>query len=216
MREGRLRIHRHFARSAVDLADHVLEITSAGPQKLAGLPVERVNDAGLAGDSGHHFAPFARLELRIDPGHLARIGRDRRVDQQALERMIEIPVIDDVLVIPDDFAGIRIDGQRAVVIQVLLVIAGQQEFGRGRSHRGSDIEQVQLRVVARRHPGAHVLALFVRDVAPGFVAGLARFRNGVGAPQFFAGLGVMRGDDAGLAGHFEFAAARRKRFCRSR
>ena len=90
-----------------------------GPQELAGLPVQRVNDAGLAGNTGDHFAPLARLDLRIDPGHLARIRRDGCVDQQPLKRMIEIPVIDHVLVIPDDLAGIGIQRQRRVVIQIL-------------------------------------------------------------------------------------------------
>jgi hypothetical protein len=38
--------------------------------------------------------------------------------------VVEIPVIDDVLVIPDNFAGVGVDRERAVVIEVLFVIAG--------------------------------------------------------------------------------------------
>jgi hypothetical protein len=33
----------------------------------------------------------------------------------------------------------------------------------------------------------HMAAFFVRDIAPGFVAGLAWLRNGACAPDFFAG-----------------------------
>ena len=113
------------------LRDHVLKAGRAGPQEFAGLAVERVDDAGFAGDAGEDFAAFAGLELGIDPGDLRGVGGDGGVDQDAFEGMVEIPVIDDVLVIPDDLAGVGIDGQRAVVIQILFVVAGQQEFRGG-------------------------------------------------------------------------------------
>ena len=54
-------------------------------------------------------------------------GRYRGIDEQAFERVIQIPVIDDVLVIPDDLAGVGIQRQRGVVIEVLLVVAAQHE-----------------------------------------------------------------------------------------
>ena len=65
--------------------------------------------------------------LRRSPGRslgliqvtCARIGRHGGIDQQPLERMIEIPVIDDVLVIPDDLSGVGVQRQRRVVIEVL-------------------------------------------------------------------------------------------------
>ena len=52
-----------------------------------------------------------------------------------------------------------------------------------------------------------MFALVVGDAAPGFVAGLAGFGDGVEAPEFFAGLGVVGGDYAGFAGDLEFAGA---------
>ena len=70
--------------------------------------------------------------LRRSPGFsfgliqadLRRVGGYGGVDQDAFEGMIEIPMIDDVLVIPDDLAGVGVDGERAVVIEILFVVAG--------------------------------------------------------------------------------------------
>ena len=67
----------------------------------------------LPGMPGDDLAPLARLHLRVDPRHFARIRRDGGVDEHALERMIEIPVIDEVLVVPDDLAGVGIQRERA-------------------------------------------------------------------------------------------------------
>src|SRR6185295_8958180 len=91
-------------RRAVDAGYDVLEDRGARPQEIAGLAVQRVDDAGLARDAGDYLAPLTGLEPRIDPADLARIGRDRSVDQQSLERMVEIPVIDQMLVVPNDLA----------------------------------------------------------------------------------------------------------------
>ena len=143
---------------------------------------------------------LARLDLRVDPRHFLRVGRDRRFDEQALERMIEIPVIDDVLVVPHDLAGVGVDGQRRVVIEVLLVVAAERELRRRNRHRRADEDQVRLGVVARHHPGADVPALLHRHVAPRLVARLAGPRDRARAPQLLAGLRVVRGDDAGVVG----------------
>ena len=124
-----------------------------------------------------------------------------------LERMIEIPVIDDVLVVPDDLAGVGVNGERAVVIEVLLVVAAERELRRGDRHRRADVDQVQLRIVARHHPGADVPALFHRHVAPRFVARLARPGNRVEAPQLLAGSRIVRRDDAGVAAGVGLALA---------
>ena len=123
--------------------------------------------------------------------------------------MIEIPVIDDVLVVPDDLAGVGVNRQRAVVIEVLLVVAAERELRRGNRHRRADVDQVQLGIVARHHPGADVPALLHRHVAPRLVARLARAGNRVEAPQFLAGLRVVRRDDAGVAAGVGLALAAR-------
>ena len=91
--------------------------------------------------------------------------------------MIEIPVVDDVLVVPDDLAGVGIEGERRVVIEVLLVGAAERELRRRDRHRRADEDQVRLGVVARHHPRADVPALFHRHVAPGLDRRLAWTRN---------------------------------------
>ncbi len=88
--------------------------------------------------------------------------------------MIEIPVVVEVLVVPDDLARIGVERQRRVVIQVLLVDAAEHELRRRDRDRGADIDETELGVVARDHPRADMPALLERHVAPGLVAGLAR------------------------------------------
>ena len=175
--------------------------------ELAGLPVESINDAGLAGNAGYHFAALAGLEPWIDPGHLRRIRVHRRVNQQSLERMIEIPVIDHVLVIPGHFAGVEMQRQCRVVVEIRLIIAGQPELGCRRGNRCPDVDQLQLGIETGHHPSADVAAVLIGNVAPGLVAGLAGPRDGAGAPQLLAGLAVVGGDDAAVGRRLEFAAA---------
>ena len=45
--------------------------------------------------------------------------------------MIEVPVIDGVLVVPDRLAGLGAQRERGVVVQVLLVVAASMNFGAG-------------------------------------------------------------------------------------
>ena len=97
--------------------------------------------------------------------------------------MIEIPVIDDVLVVPDDLAGVGVEGERRVVIEVLLVVAAERELRRRDRDRRADVDHVGLRVVARHHPRADVPALLHRHVAPRLdrparrAAGIVRVRQ---------------------------------------
>src|SRR5690606_37878895 len=100
--------------------------------------------------------------------------------------MVEIPVIDEMLEVPEDLAGIGIDRERRVVIEVLLIRAAEHEFRRRRRDRGSDVDAVQLGIEARHHPHADVHALLVWHVAPGLVAGLAGLRYRARAPQLLA------------------------------
>ena len=115
----------------------------------------------------------------------------------------------EMLVVPDDLARGRINRQRAVVIQVLLVVAAQQVLGPGRCHRRADVKQLELGVVARRHPCAHVLAFAVGHIAPALVARLAGTGNRARAPQLLARRRIMRGDHAviGIGAGNGFAAA---------
>ena len=74
----------------------------AFPQKFAGAPVERPEDAGFA--DGQERLPWMAVDLDIG--------------QHLLEHAIEVPVIArQELVVPDDVSGIRIKRQRRVSIE---------------------------------------------------------------------------------------------------
>ena len=45
--------------------------------------------------------------------------------------MIEVPVIDDVLVVPDDLSGVGVERERGVVVEVREVVARERELGAG-------------------------------------------------------------------------------------
>ena len=103
-REQRIGADFDGARRAVDALDDVLGDRGPRPQELARGAIERVDEPRLAGDAGHDAAFLAAAQPRIDPWHLAGVGRHSSVDQHPLERMIEVPVIDRVLVVPDGLA----------------------------------------------------------------------------------------------------------------
>ena len=134
----------------------------------------------------------------IDPGHLAGIRRDGGVDQEPLERMVEIPTVVEVLVVPDYLAGVGVEGQGGVVVEVLVVHAAKHELGRRRGDRGPDVDQVQLGIEARHHPRADVGPLLVGHAAPRLVARLAGGRNQAPAPELLSGPRVVSHDDARL------------------
>ena len=115
-----------------------------------------------------------------------------------------------MLVVPHDLARVATQGQRRVVVEVLLVHPAQHELRRGRGDRRADVDQVQLRIVAGHHPRADVAALLERDVAPRLVAELARPRNQAAAPELVAGRRVVRDDDAGVGPAARVAAAPRE------
>ena len=163
----------------------------------------------LPGDAGHDPPHLAGPQPRVDPLDRVRVRRDRGVDEDALERVVEVPTVVEVLVVPDDLAGVGVEGEGRVVVEVLQVGAADEELGGRRGHRGADVDEVQLGVVARHHPRADVLALLERHPAPGLVARLARGRDGAPPPQLLAGLGVVGDDDAGVRPAPRGAAAAR-------
>ena len=163
----------------------------------------------LPGHARDDLARLAAAHAGIDPLHRVRIRCDDGIDEQPLERMIEIPVIDDVLEVPDDLARIGVECQRRVVVEVLLPVAAEHVFRCGRGHRRADIDAVQLRIVARHHPHADVPTLLVGNVAPGFVAGLAGLRDRAAAPHFAAGFRVESRDHARFGAALGLAAPSR-------
>ena len=89
---------------------------------------ERADDTVLPGIRDH-LAPLTRLHLRVDPGHFLRIGSNGGFDEQALEGMIEVPVIDDVLVVPDDLSGVGVDC--GVVVEYVKLLPASVNLGAG-------------------------------------------------------------------------------------
>ena len=147
-REDDLGVLGHVAGGAVDVRDHVLGDGGVGPQELAGLAVEGVDDAGLAGDAGHHPALLARLQPGVDPGDGVGVGGDGGVDEQPLEGVVEVPVVVQVLVVPPDLAGVGVEGEGRVVVQVRQLGAAEHELRGRRGDRRADVDEVQLGVVS--------------------------------------------------------------------
>jgi hypothetical protein len=127
--EDDLRIYLGLAGRAVDVEDDVLEYGWRRPEKFTRRPVERVHHTRLSGNARNHLPLLPGTQPRVDPAHRALLGGHGGIDQQPLERVVEIPVIDHVLVVPHDLAGIGVQRQRAIVIEVLEIFAAQHELG---------------------------------------------------------------------------------------
>src|SRR5687767_3215138 len=123
--------------------------------------------------------------------------------------MVEVPMIDGVLVVPDELASLQSKCKRRVVIEVLLVVAGEHELRRWRGDRRADVDEIEPGVEARDHPRADVPTLLVGHVAPAVAARLAGLRNRALAPQLLAGARVVRGDHACLGAALRLAVATR-------
>src|SRR4051794_12262596 len=95
---------------------------------------------------------------------------------------------------------------------MMLAGAAENELSGRDRDRGANVDLVELRIVARHHPRADVPALLHRHVAPGLVAGLALARDRARAPELLAGLRVVRGDHARVAGRRRLALAARDDF----
>ena len=57
------------------------------------------------------------LMLRVDPGTWPAPARPR-CRRDALERVVEVPMVDDVLVVPHDLAGVRVQRERRGVVEI--------------------------------------------------------------------------------------------------
>ena len=101
-----------------------------------------------------------------------------------------------MLVVPDDLAGVRVEGQRGVVVEVLVLGPAEHELRGGRSDGGADVDEVQFGVVARHHPGADVDPFLERHAAPALVARLSGPGNQAPPPQLFSRHRVVGDHDA--------------------
>src|SRR5262245_66451192 len=110
--------------------------------------------------------------------------------------MIEVPMIDDVLVVPNDLPVVRIQSQRGVVVQVCEIVSRQHEFRSGGRDRRPNVKKIQLRIVTGNHPRADMRALLVRNASPPFIPRLAGHGYGPCTPQLLPRLRIVRNDDA--------------------
>ena len=80
---------------------------------------------------------------------VSRVGRDHRVDEQALEGMVHVPVVVQV-VVPANLAGVGVERERRVMVEVLPVRASEHEFRCREDHRRPDIDDAPVPRRARR------------------------------------------------------------------
>lgn len=89
-----------------------------GPEELPGLPVQNPDAAGLR-DLDHHVAFLTARDIGIDPLDCCRIGIDARANEGSLVDVIEVPVVaGQVLVVPDELAGLDVDGDGGVAVEL--------------------------------------------------------------------------------------------------
>src|SRR5947207_12268241 len=127
---------------------------------------------------------------------LAVLAVDLGVDKDVGAGLVIVAiVVRRVLVPPRDLAAGRVEGDRAVGVEIVAGAEGRI-VGRDRIAR-APIGQVGRRIVG---PGAVEGAASglpgIDLVLPGLAAGLARRRDRIGLPQDVAGFGVKRGEPA--------------------
>ena len=163
--------------------------------------------AAAFGDRHHDVALLARHDGRADPLRVPRVGVQARAHEDALLVVIRIPIVaGKLLVVPEELA--RRDLERNGRIAVEIGRRGER-YGIGaamtRKPRigvrvgDAPVQDLAFRIIgAGQAPGARG-ALLHRHVGPGVAAGLARRGRRVEPPDFLAGPGVVRRDEAVLA-----------------
>ena len=169
------------------------------PEKLSRRAVEHPDAAALP-DHDNGFAYFAALDRGIDPLDGFRIRLEHRRDDRSLVRVVEIPVVTGtVLVIPDEFAGLDIqrDGRVAVEIRrrrrrYRIRAAMPCEPGIGRRVGRAPVGDLAHWIVgARQAPGA-CDALIHGHVTPSVAVERPGFRSQIELPDLFARERVVR------------------------
>src|SRR5262245_50273159 len=114
--------------------------------------------------------------------------------------MIQVPVVSrQMLEMPNDFAGVRIDRKRRVGIQMCAGAGSAGELGVRNRGCGPPEDQVQLGIIAAGAPERTALALLQRNAVPGGIARIARPRNGVRTPELSAGFRIVGSEKAAAA-----------------
>ena len=148
-------------------------------QELAADAVEDIEEAVAVGPEHH----FARLSLPVD------VGEHRDLHGVPIEL-----VVGRELVVPFQLAGVGVEGDHRVGIQVVAGAIVAVPAGIGIA--GSPICQVELGIVRAGHPN-RAAAVLPRLAGPGLgdrIVGGHRRR--VKAPDFFPGLDVVGADPA--------------------
>src|SRR5262249_61541955 len=105
-----------------------------------------------------------------------------------------------MLKVPYELAGIGMDGERRIGIEVRARAGPARKFGVRNRRCGAPEDQIELGIVAAGTPERAALALRERHAVPGGFSRIAGPGNRVDAPQFPAGLRVMGGQETTAAG----------------
>src|SRR5690606_10163469 len=167
----------------IDLADGVLVHGFLVPEILAGVAVESKGDAVLA---RHRHQQVLGLAIFLD------------VNQNALERAIQIPVIaGEVLVVPLELTRIEIERERRVRVERRAIARATDQLGVRRWHADAPERGVGARVIGTGCPRRAAPAVFRRNVAPAcLLLRVVRIVDRVKAPELFTRVEVVRDDVA--------------------
>ena len=172
LREVRRRLARNRLRRRVPLTRHVAlrnRLLRNRPDRLAGDPIEHVQHPHLR-----------RLGDRLD-----RLAVDDDVHQQRRRGHVVVPdVVVHDLVVPLHLAGLQVDRDKAVRIQVVARPFAAVEVTGRRFH--GQIGEVRVGIGRDAGPDAGVAGRVGRPVQPGVVALLALLRDRVPFPDLAA------------------------------
>ena len=173
----RLGIDFFCAGLGIDRQNNVLQARIEGISELAGVRIQHVIKCFLAGGGDQTLAP--------------------RIEQYAFKHPVMIPlVVGHVLEVPGQLAGLRIQGQRRVHIEGIIISTLDllDERAGVIGLRRAEIDQVGGLVITAGHPDGAPGALFIRHAVPA-IAFLPVLGDGAETPYFLAGLAVDRHDE---------------------
>src|SRR5262249_45775608 len=134
---------------------------------------------------------------------LAGFAVDVEVDEDALVGIVEVGrVVLKMLVIPFELARGGIDGERRIAVKraVLEAVLLRQRSAHFRDPgiglASAVVDGVGIGVISARNPRGCTEALLEWDAIPRLVVRITRLGNGVQAPQLFAVVWIVPGNEA--------------------
>src|SRR6267378_595890 len=192
-------------------------------ERLAGLGVEALGPVQVVDVlAAAHEAAVVAVERIVEAvatemaEHLAHLAVDVGVIQQVDADLVIVPrIVGQILVVPDQLAGIDIERDHGVGIEVvagarLRIVLRHRVAGAPDGEPGGGIVGAGLpEAAAARLPGAGL-------VLPGLAARIAGLGDGVPSPQFVAGARIeprepAAGRIAGAVGNEDLAVHRQRR-----